>query len=249
MNKDEIITGLFVLILSLLPFKVSAQSTFWGDTISDGSGVATYALKYEVISDSTVKVMDITEDFLKLENVVVPEAVNWNGKSMAVTEIGNNAFSSHYKNTLKIERITMPKTVTTIRENAFKHAYFLYKEGYISTLDGKVTYDVGINDMEVSDIDAWCHVKLDGVYSHPLNHAHETCHLVGVMLEENMNCLVHCNGENHNFYLNGELVEDVTLPEDLDHVKNYTFMNCDEIKSITSKKPIKLLVAWHLAVA
>lgn len=80
-------------------------------------------LKFEIISDSTVKVVrDHTKvDMLTVDSVNIPPKVRIDGIVYDVTGIGNCAFCDY----LSLKSVTIPESVTTIEEYAFNDCYNL----------------------------------------------------------------------------------------------------------------------------
>lgn len=77
-------------------------------------------ISYEIISDSTVKVVS-SKTISYANSVNIPPTVTYQGNSYQVTSIGACAFANHYK----LNNITLPHTINTIEEKAFANDYGL----------------------------------------------------------------------------------------------------------------------------
>lgn len=87
-----------------------------------GTQVTYKKIVYQVTSPTSVKAVK-NQNKKKATKVSLPSAVTVNGKSLAVTEIGKNAFKSNKK----LKTVTIPASVTKIGENAFKGCKSLKK--------------------------------------------------------------------------------------------------------------------------
>ena len=92
------------LLVALLPLVASAENVKIGD------------LWYEVISKIGEATVIKSQDNSKYSGeIVIPETVEYNGKTYSVTSIGVNAFYECYR----LTSITIPNSVTSIGSNAF----------------------------------------------------------------------------------------------------------------------------------
>ena len=80
--------------------------------------------------------------------IIIPDSVNYDGKTYHVTKIGKSAFRYSF-----IESVSIPKSITAIEEEAF---------GYCEHL----------KSVHISDIAAWCKISFADYYSNPLQYAH-----------------------------------------------------------------------------
>ena len=62
--------------------------------------------------------------------------------------------------------------------------------------------------VHISDLSAWCNIDFGNEYANPLSYA-------------------------HNLYLNGNLVTDLVIPDDVTEIKPYAFKSCSNLKSVT----------------
>ena len=70
-----------------------------------------------------------------------------------------------------------------------------------------------IKGVYINDLEAWCKTDFTNKNSNPLQYAKE-------------------------LYLNGELVKEITIPESITQLKDYTFQNCNNLESITTNNSI-----------
>lgn len=113
-----------VFVLSLLALYSFGMSKAWS---------AYYETKFEIdkIVYKTIseKEVEVYENKGWNRNIVIPETVNHRDKSYTVTAIGERAFYGYYGESYdykKIESISLPETITVIRDEAF--AYGTFKE-------------------------------------------------------------------------------------------------------------------------
>ena len=62
--------------------------------------------------------------------------------------------------------------------------------------------------VHISDLSAWCNIDFGNEYANPLSYAHNLC-------------------------LNGNLVTDLVIPDDVTEIKPYAFKSCSNLKSVT----------------
>ena len=138
MKKHSLITILFTMLVSMSGIKAFAQDieirneddvTIYYDYINDG-------LELEVVGSSATK------------NLIIPEEVTYEGRTLKVTSIGKGAF--FYENLISV---TIPKSILICKETAF---------GWCRSL----------TSVHISDLTAWCNIDFEGSYSNPLYYAH-----------------------------------------------------------------------------
>ncbi len=103
-----------------------------------------------------------------------------------VTRIGDAAF----RNCSNLASITIPASVTQISENAFQQCY-------------------DINDVYITDMQAWVNIKFGGNESNPL-----------------------ANATDGNLYLNNQLITRLVIPDGVTSIGNYAFNGCGSIESV-----------------
>ena len=128
--------------------------------------------------------------------------------SGSVTNIANSAFS--YCNSLT--SVTIPNSVTSIGSSAFSGCSGLTSV----TIPNSVTSIgndafVGCNGLTgvyISDLASWCRIAFDSGTANPLYCA-------------------------HSLYLNGALISDLTIPNNVASIGAYAFYNCSTLTSVT----------------
>ena len=126
----------------------------------------------------------------------------------SVTSIGGWAFSD----CRSLASVTIPKGVTFIGGRAFSGcsslASVMIPEGVTSI--GICTFEgcSSLTSVNISDLSAWCRIDFEDYNANPLKYA-------------------------HNLYLNGALVTDLVIPEDVSEIKSYAFSGGSCITSVT----------------
>ena len=131
-----------------------------------------------------------------------------------ITEIGHSTFGL-CKN---LESIIIPDSVINIADSAFIACSSLTSVTIPNSVTSIGYYAFSMCDnlknVYITDIEAYCNIKFyDFLYSfytypNPVYYA-------------------------ENLYLNGELIEDLVIPEGIEKISNYLFYNLDHIKSVT----------------
>ena len=186
-------------------------------------------------------------------DVIIPETVTYNGITYTVTAIGTGAFNYCTSPT----RVTIPNTVTTFQDEAFMNCeglmsvnipssitsigdYVFYgcdalpsleipssvtKIGKyalsncyslvdltlpssISTISTDAFNSSKITNVHITDLKAWCKISFGNNFSNPLEYA-------------------------ENLYVNGELMNDLVLPETVTTIKDYAFSGFQGLTSVT----------------
>lgn len=107
---------LFAILISMVSTKVSASDF----TVINSDGVT---ISYKITSNSSVSVTYPEYDYSWLiysGDIIIPESVEYKGKTYSVTSIGNYAFKED-----KITSVKIPNSVTNIGEEAFMNCYSL----------------------------------------------------------------------------------------------------------------------------
>ena len=192
------------------------------NTYKDGQGVL-------VFDDAVTKIGgDAFYECSSLTSVTIPDSV---------TEIGNYAFSRcsnlhEFKGKFASEdgrcliidgvlysfapagltEYTIPDSVTTIGNYAFAECYSLTSvtiPDSVTTIgDDAFESCNSLTSVYISDISAWCNISFSYSSSNPLYYA-------------------------HNLYLNNELVTDLSIPDSVTTIRDYTFSNCSSLTSVT----------------
>lgn len=126
----------------------------------------------------------------------------------SVTSIGSGAF---YDCT-SLTSVTVPDSVTSIGEYAFRSCNSLESitigNGVRSIGNKAFEYCRKLISVYISDLSAWCRITFDGYEANPF-------HLV------------------HNFYLDGILVKELSIPDGVTSIGNYAFYHCTLLTSVT----------------
>lgn len=218
---------IFLLTL-LVSVTMSAKAYEVGDWINlDG-------ISYYVMSETEVEVYSVVDP--EITDVVIPKTVY----GYRVTSIGNGAFeertgirtvklpaginkigSSAFEDCSNLTEVTLPAEsgVTEIEDYTFSGCTSLTEITIPPSVSkiGAYTFD-GCNSLEtvnIFNLSAWCDIDFyeyrpELSYTNPLT-----------------------SNENARLYLNGELITDLVIPEDVTEVKYAAFFNYKGLKSVT----------------
>ena len=125
----------------------------------------------------------------------------------SVTSIGDKAFQ--YCNGLT--SIEIPNSVKSIGEYAFDYCLNLTSVVIGNSIKSIGTYAFGecpeLTSVHISNLSAWCNIDFSSYYSNPLYYA-------------------------KNLYLNGDIVTDLVIPNNVTEIKDYAFYNCPTLTSV-----------------
>ena len=168
-------------------------------------------LKFTLSEDETSYIVTGINDNT-VTDILIPSMYN----DLPVTAIGSNAFD---KCTL-ITSVNISEGITSIGSYAFRGC------GALTTISiPKSVTEVGnwafINcksllRVDISDLSAWCRIIFSQDYTNPLSYA-------------------------HSLYLNGQLVTDLVIPQDVTNISYYAFAGCTSIKSVTIHSAVELI--------
>ncbi len=204
-------------------------------------------LKSIEISSSVTHIGDFAFSGCKsLTNVVVPDSVTVIGESAFIgctglTEItlpfvgsGTSSMSSKhfgyifgaptYSDNIEYVPKLLTKVVITsssaIEANAFnecKYIEYIYIPESIERIGASAFISCeSLEAVHIESLKSWCEIEFADIASNPLSGA-------------------------RNLYLNGELLEDLIIPDDTVAVSNWAFYMCESIKSITISRGVKTI--------
>ena len=205
-------------------------------TVASAHDFEVYGIYYN-ITDATNKTVSVTYkgNYYNSYNeytgsVVIPKSVAYNGTTYSVTSIGDAAFCG----CTGLTSIEIPNSVTSIGSSAFDgctgltsitihnsvtsigdYAFFECKGLTSVTIPNSVTsigneafsYCSGLKEVHISDLAAWCNIDFGNYTANPLYNA-------------------------KNLYLNGDLVSELVIPDQLTEIKNYAFYGCTCLTSV-----------------
>ena len=141
------------------------------------------------------------------------------GKELEVTFLSSNHSYQDNKNAY-VDNVVIPeevtymnrtRKVTSIGSDAFKYSSLTsvnIPNSVTSIGDGAFQGCHGLTSVTISDITAWLSISFAGSESNPLCYA-------------------------HHLFLNGEEVKDLTIPNSVTSIGDYTFHGCSSLTSVT----------------
>ncbi len=152
-------------------------------------------------------------------DVEIPETY----KDLPVTAIGDGAFEYKGASSFQMVSIVIPETVTTIGNKAFKDVHFknITIPSSVTKIGGDA-FDIvasGVsleNVYYLGEIEDWLKIEFGNSKSNPLN-----------------------NGSK--LYINDALVTDVVVPNTVNHILNYAFVNYSYLNSINISESVKTI--------
>ena len=126
-----------------------------------------------------------------------------------VISIGSSVFKDVFKND-KINKINISSETTYIGKSAFEGCSSISKiclHNKLETISKFAFNGCHIENVYIDDIAAWCNISFENSTSNPL---YNGC----------------------NLYLNNKLVEELTIPDSITKIGNFTFYNCSSLKSV-----------------
>ena len=126
----------------------------------------------------------------------------------SVTSIGNYAFYD----CSGLTSVTIPNSVTSIGSSAFRGCRALttitIPNSVTSIGESAFSNCSGLKEVHISDLAAWCKISFGSSEANPLYYA-------------------------HNLYLNGALITDLVIPNNVTSIRYYAFYSCNGLKSVT----------------
>ena len=121
-------------------------------------------------------------------------------------------FDRAFQGCSSLKEIKMPARLSSIYYGAFMYcsslASITIPRGVSSIKKDAFYLCSGLTEVQISDLSSWLKISFDNQYSNPLFYG-------------------------GNLLLNGYLIEDLNVPDDISAIKPYTFINCKSIKSVT----------------
>ncbi len=181
-------------------------------TIPDG---VTSINEYAFAGCSSLNSINIPDNITSIDDGVFMSCISLTSVSIpdGVTTIGNQAF----EDCSSLTSINIPDGVTSIGLCAFLNCISLPS----ISIPASVTWIEAdaflgckaLTSMDIKDLSAWCKISFSNDWSNPL-----------------MNV--------HHLFVNGEEVKDLIIPNDVTNIRNFAFIGCSYLNSITLHKNV-----------
>ena len=209
--------------INYLPVKVVGDGTnpFKDGTSVTSASITRVSIPYSITTISKNAFKNCTSlasvTFGDGSQTVSTYSLRGSNTGSQLESIGNYAFDG----CTALENITIPDSVTYIDGYAFRNCTSLESItfGENSQLTGtgvRVFYNcTGLKAVYISNLSAWCRINFDATnnsngysrLSNPLYYA-------------------------HNLYLNGELITELVIPDDITKLERYAFQGCTPLTSV-----------------
>ena len=168
-----------------------------------------------------------------LDNAVIPDSVEYEGNIYHVYTIGRRAFS----NRQKLVSAIIPNSVTIIEDDAFSSCHLLSMVTIGSGVDSIGNWAFSgcdaLNAVIIVDLSSWCAIRLGA--ANPLYVAHHL-YMNGNLITE-LTIPDDVTSISATAFMGAEDLVSTSLPEGLETIGDYAFANCTEIKTIYCKNP------------
>ena len=137
-------------------------------------------------------------------HIVVPDMVECDGHTYQVIKIGERAF----KDCKYITSISLPESVQEIGDSAFWKCSALKEINIpkaITKIGPDAFHDTKGLTIHITDIEAWCNIAKDP----------------------------RAFDRDYDLYIDGGIVNNLTIPESVTNIKNYAFAGCTSLTSVT----------------
>ena len=198
------------ILLTLLMSMAGIKAYAYDIAVENADGVTIYYNYYNEGKELQVTFLSSEIFYQKnayVGNVVIPEEVTYMNRTRKVTSIGSDAFKYS-----SLTSVTIPNSVTSIGSYAFESCYSLTSVNIPNSVtsigDGAFQGCHGLTSVTISDITAWLSISFAGSESNPLCYA-------------------------YHLFLNGEEVKDLTIPNSVTSIGDYTFHGCSSLTSVT----------------
>ena len=194
---------------NLVSIKISNNVT----NIGDYAFASCTNLKSVEISNSVTSIGDDAfYDCYSLTSVHIEDIAAWCKMSFFGSYANPLYYAKNlYLNGEKVTDLVIPNSVSSIGDYAFASCTNLKSveiPNSVTSIGDDAFYDCySLTSVHIEDIAAWCKISFSSAYSNPLYYA-------------------------DNFYLNGEKVTDLVIPNSVTSIGAYAFYNCYSLSSV-----------------
>ena len=196
--------------------KIISKYAFWGCSKLESINIPKNLKRIENYALS---------DCLSLKKVNITDIAAWckikfDSKNANPLYYDKTGHANLYLNGELLEDLIIPDGVESICDFAFYDGDSIKSvtvPASVKYIGEDAFYCRNISRVNITEIASWLEIEFENNYSDPLYYGKGTAKL----------------------YLNGELLEDLVIPDGVENIRDYAFYNCDSIKSVTISNTVK----------
>ena len=194
----------------LTAVNISSLDSWFGINFGNSLSNPVYYAHNLLLNGELIRNLVIPESVSKIKNYVFEGCREITSVTLpnSMTEIGDNAFSGN----AGITSFILGNSVAKIGSQAFSGCTGLTSVTIPNSVKeiGSAAFIncTGLKEVKISSLESWCNIDFATYHSNPLFYAND-------------------------LYLNGVLIEDLSIPENISEIKDFAFIAGSKLKSVT----------------